>query len=99
MALLLEQFRSLSRREKFDFRPTSLTALVGEAMELELPRLAKQGIELECSFASDIPAVIVDIDKMKQVILNLTKNAAEAMVGRRKIVDQGFCRGRQSCAG
>ncbi len=82
---LLEQFRSLSRREKFDFQRTTLTALVGEAIEIELSRFAELGIEVECSFPSNLPTLTVDIDKMKQVILNITKNAAEAMAGGGKI--------------
>jgi two-component system sensor histidine kinase HydH len=82
---LLTQFRSLSRREKFDFQRTTLTALVGEAIEIEMPRYAESGIEVECSFPSNLPALTVDIDKMKQVILNITKNAAEAMAGGGKI--------------
>jgi PAS domain S-box-containing protein len=78
---LLEQFRSLSRREKFDFQRTTLTALIREAIEIDLPRYAELGIEVECSFPSNLPPLTVDLDKMRQVILNLTKNAAEAMAG------------------
>ncbi len=65
---LLEQFRSLSRREKFDFQRTTLTALVGEAIEIEMPRYAELGIQVECSFPSNLPTITVDIDKMKQLI-------------------------------
>jgi signal transduction histidine kinase len=50
-----------------------------------MPRYAESGIEVECSFPSNLPTLTVDIDKMKQVILNLTKNAAEAMAGGGKI--------------
>jgi len=82
---LLAQFRSLARREKIDFQRTTLTALVREAIEIEMPRYAESGIEVECSFPSNLPTLTVDIDKMKQVILNLTKNAAEAMAGGGKI--------------
>jgi signal transduction histidine kinase len=87
---LLQHFRSLSRREKFDFRATSLAALVGEALEIETPRYGEQGIEIECFFGSGLPNVTVDIDKMKQVIFNLTKNAAEAMAGGGKILIRGL---------
>jgi two-component system sensor kinase FixL len=89
LSALLEQFRSLSRREKFDFHSTTLTALVGEAIELEMPRYIEQGIQVEYSFPSHLPAIVVDIDKMKQVILNLAKNAAEAMAGGGKITIAG----------
>jgi two-component system, cell cycle sensor histidine kinase and response regulator CckA len=89
LSTLLEQFRSLSRREKFNFQRTTLTALVGEAIEIEMPRFAELRIQVECSFASSLPTITVDIDKMKQVIFNLTKNAAEAMAGGGKITIKG----------
>jgi PAS domain S-box-containing protein len=88
LTVLLENFRSLSRREKFDFRPAVLAALVGEAIEIEMPSYARQGIEVECSLAG-LPTVAADVDKMKQVIVNLVKNAAEAMPGGGKISIRG----------
>jgi PAS domain S-box-containing protein len=89
LSTLLDQFRSLSRREKFDFQRTTLTALVGEAIEIEMPRYAGLGIQVECSFPSNLPTITVDINKMKQVIFNLTKNAAEAMAGGGRISIKG----------
>jgi signal transduction histidine kinase len=89
LSTLLEQFRSLSRREKFDFQRTTLTALVGEAIEFEMPRYGELGIQVECSLPSNLPTITVDIDKMKQVIFNLTKNAAEAMAGGGRISIKG----------
>jgi PAS domain S-box-containing protein len=89
LSTLLEQFRSLSRREKFDFQRTTLAALVGEAIEIEMPRYAELGIQVECSFPSNLPTITVDIDKMKRVIFNLTKNAAEAMAGGGRISIKG----------
>jgi len=76
---LLQDFRSLSRKETYHFESTSLKQLVGEAIEIELPRYLEQGVEVESIFSADLPPVMVDIDKMKQVILNLAKNAVEAM--------------------
>jgi PAS domain S-box-containing protein len=89
LSTLLEQFRSLSRREKFDFQRTTLTALVGEAIEIEMPRYGELGIQVESSLPSNLPTITVDIDKMKQVIFNLTKNAAEAMAGGGRISIKG----------
>jgi len=82
---LLEQFRSLSRRDKFDFQRTTLGALISEALEFEMPRYAELGIQVECSFSQNLPTLTVDVDKMKQVVLNLTKNAVESMLGGGKI--------------
>jgi PAS domain S-box-containing protein len=76
---LLQDFRSLSRKENYNLQLTSLGALVGEAIEIQLPRFAEQKIAVESSFPADLPPIAADFDKMKQVILNLAKNAAEAM--------------------
>lgn len=76
---LLQDFRSLSRKETYNFQPIQLAELVTEAIEIELPHYAELGVNVERRFAPDLPRVRVDIDKMKQVILNLAKNAVEAM--------------------
>lgn len=93
LSALLEQFRSLSRREKFDFQRITPANLVGEAIELELPRYAEMGIHVDFSLAQALPAITVDIDKMKQVILNLAKNAMEAMPAGGRISLTGFVSG------
>ncbi len=89
---LLQDFRSLSRKESYNFQSTSLSGLVGEAIEIELPRYVEQGIEVESSFTADQPPITVDIDKMKQVILNLAKNAVEAMPKGGKLSFTGSAR-------
>jgi two-component system sensor kinase FixL len=76
---LLLDFRSLSRKETYNFQSIGLASLVGEAIEMELPQYAAKGVEVETRIPATLPPVIVDIDKMKQVILNLAKNAVEAM--------------------
>jgi len=76
---LLQDFRSLSRKETYHFQTVSLAELVAEAIEIEIPEYAERGVKIETRFAPDLPKVRVDIDKMKQVILNLAKNAVEAM--------------------
>ena len=76
---LLQDFRSMSRKETYHFQTTSLSAVVSEVMEIELPRYLEQGVEVESKFSLGLPPVKVDIDKMKQLILNLAKNAVEAM--------------------
>jgi PAS domain S-box-containing protein len=86
---LLQDFRSLSRKETYNFQTTSLRGLVGEAIEIELPRYVEQGVEVESSFTADLPPITVDIDKMKQVILNLAKNAVEAMPHGGKLSFEG----------
>jgi signal transduction histidine kinase len=78
---LLQDFRSLSRKETYHFQTVSLAELVAEAIEIEIPEYAERGVKIETRFAPDLPKVRVDIDKMKQVILNLAKNAVERADG------------------
>jgi signal transduction histidine kinase len=76
---LLQEFRSLSRRQEFVWRPTNLTAVVQEVLAAELPLYTERGITVEQRFALDIPLVQADSDKLQQVVFNLCKNAVEAM--------------------
>ncbi|MGZ9270577.1 MAG: PAS domain S-box protein [Candidatus Binatia bacterium] len=86
---LLQDFRSLSRKETYNFEPAQLAELVAEAIEIALPEYAERGVKIEAQFARDLPKVRVDIDKMKQVILNLAKNAVEAMPNGGKLLFTG----------
>ncbi|HEY7166204.1 MAG TPA: PAS domain S-box protein [Candidatus Binatia bacterium] len=90
---LLQDFRSFSKRERLDLRRTTLTALISEALEIELPRYTEKNIEVETSISSELPTLMVDIDRMKQVIINLTKNAVEAMPGGGKLSLHGSVSG------
>jgi PAS domain S-box-containing protein len=76
---LLHEFSSLSRRDKYSLRPTSLAAVTKEVVELERSRCAALGIRVEQVFPPDLPFVQADGDKLKQAILNLIKNSTEAM--------------------
>ena len=86
---LLQDFRSLSRKESYNFQPAQLAELVAEAIEIELPEYAERSVKVEAQFAPDLPKVRVDIDKIKQVILNLAKNAVEAMPNGGKLLFAG----------
>ena len=79
LSSLIHEFSSLSRREKYNFRPVSLRAAVAEVLDFETTNYGALGIRVEKNFPQDLPPVRADIDKLKQAILNLVKNAAEAM--------------------
>lgn len=76
---LLVEFRSLSRREKYSFRPTAIATVAAEVLDMELPRYQALRIRVEQEFPASLPLVCVDGEKLKQAVLNLCKNAAEAM--------------------
>jgi two-component system sensor kinase FixL len=82
---LAGQFRTIARRERYDFQPTELAGLIDEVIRIQRPHFAQLNIEIEQVTPTDLPAVAVDGDKIKQALLNLLKNAVEAMPGGGKI--------------
>jgi PAS domain S-box-containing protein len=75
----LKEFRNMTSPMKLEIQPVDLMLLSREVLMLEAPHYNRQGIEIEESFSTDIPFVAGDPIKLKQVLLNLFKNAAEAM--------------------
>jgi two-component system sensor kinase FixL len=76
---ILGDFRSLARRETYNFMPTALAALCSEIMLLAEQELKEARVQVESMFADDLPHVPADRDKLKQALVNLCKNAIEAM--------------------
>jgi two-component system sensor kinase FixL len=81
LANLLQEFRALSRRQELVLRPTDLRSIVEEVLEAEGPMYRERRVAVEQHFAADLPILQGDQDKLKQVVLNLCKNAIEAMPG------------------
>lgn len=79
LANLLHEFSALSRHQRLTFRPTNLGDLVHDVLTAELSLYTQNGIAVEQHLAPDLPVLQVDQDKLKQVVLNLCKNAVEAM--------------------
>ena len=82
---LIRQFREFVRKEKYDFRLTELRNLIDDVIKLQEPHFVERNIQVEAIVSSDLPAVKVDGNKIKQVLLNLLKNAVEAMPGGGKV--------------
>ena len=76
---LLYDFRSFSRPETYDLRPTALADIAREVCALESAAYAAKGIRLELAIDPSLPHVLADRAKLKQALLNLCKNAEEAM--------------------
>ena len=76
---LLQDFSRLSRRETYDLQPGSLGALAQEILAMEVPKYPSKRIRVELKVEPDLPQVLADHGKLKQALLNLFKNAEEAM--------------------
>jgi PAS domain S-box-containing protein len=76
---LVQEFRTLSRQQDYHFRPMNLAPLLNETLDLQQLVLEARSIVISRHIADDLPGVLVDEDRMKQALLNLIKNAGEAM--------------------
>jgi two-component system sensor kinase FixL len=76
---LVQEFRTLARKQAYRFRPTHLVTLLHEVVDLQRPVCEASAIKVVLSSAADLPAVDIDEDKLKQALLNVLKNAIEAM--------------------
>ena len=76
---LVQEFRTLSRQQNYHFQMLNLGALVNEMLDLQQPLCESQGVIIRRNIAADLPDAPVDEDRLKQALLNLIKNAVEAM--------------------
>ena len=79
LSQLLQEFRSLSRQQHYNRQPTDIGAVVSRVLEAEAATYRLKGIEVEHHSAADLPSLMVDESKFMQVLVNLCKNAVEAM--------------------
>jgi hypothetical protein len=57
----------------------SIVQIVEESLKMMRDSFLEKRIVLERSFAADLPPVVVDGDKIRQVFLNILRNAVEAV--------------------
>lgn len=76
---LLQEFLALARPHQLALQPIDLAVVVREVLAIEAPQYHEQGILIRQEFPKDLPPVLADREKLKQVLLNLCKNAVEAM--------------------
>ena len=72
-------FLALARPPVLKPEPVEIGDLVAETAGLIEPEARRLGVRLEQRLAADLPRVTADRDRLKQVLLNLTRNALEAM--------------------
>jgi two-component system sensor kinase FixL len=76
---LLHDFSDVSKREKYSFTPVKIADLAADVVQMEALAYREGNVRLDQSFPDDLPMVLGDGDRLKQALLNLCKNAFEAM--------------------
>ena len=77
MRLLVDQFGTLAEFPAAQPRSASLNEIAESALLLFHGRL--EGVQVETSFAPELPPVLADHESLKRALANLIENAAEAM--------------------
>ena len=76
---LVQGLRTLARPHSLDLRPTDVAAVAAEVLRREAPYYAEHNIRVEQTFVENLPLVMANENELTQVLLNMCKNAAEAM--------------------
>jgi len=84
-AELCKQMLAYSGKGRFVIQPLNLSSLVREMGHLLQAAIPKR-ITLKYDFAGDLPAVEGNANELRQVIMNLITNAAEAIGGEMGII-------------
>jgi signal transduction histidine kinase len=79
LGLLLNEFRALVLPQNLDLQSTDIKEVIEEVLAIQMRVYAAAGCSVRLEFENDLPRVMLDTAKMKQVILNLCNNAIEAM--------------------
>jgi two-component system sensor kinase FixL len=87
---VLDRLREFVRGGEFHRASTALAPLIAAAVGLIRAEAMRQAVEIETRIDPGLPAVLVDRIQIEQVLLNLLRNAVEAMeetsAGNRSIV-------------
>ena len=78
---VVDQFLDYARPFQSRHEPTDVNRVVEQTVKLIGPELADAAIGLDMELAPDLPAMEANEQQLRQVILNLLRNAIEAMAG------------------
>jgi two-component system sensor kinase FixL len=76
---VIRQLRQFVSKGETDRRTANLNKLVEEALALALFGARQSNVRVQLELQPDLPPVIVNSVQMQQVVLNLVRNAVEAM--------------------
>jgi two-component system NtrC family sensor kinase len=76
---ITEQYLRFARLPEPRFEPHDVRALVRSLLLFLEEELRTRGVQVEASLEEPLPAVLVDDNQVRQALLNLIRNAAEAM--------------------
>jgi signal transduction histidine kinase len=79
LRVILDEFLAFARPPRMDLVATDLNQYLSDMLDFFAPECEKAGVEVRREFAADQYPVRIDPAQFKHVILNLLKNAVEAI--------------------
>nr|WP_316643953.1 PAS domain S-box protein [uncultured Roseateles sp.] len=79
---IVQRIREFLTRREPQQEACDLNRLVSDAVALLQRELQRQGVQLELRLEPDLPAVVADAVLIEQVVINLVRNANDAMSGQ-----------------
>jgi signal transduction histidine kinase len=76
---LLNELRTLAQPQRLSLQPTQLASVIKELLAVEEPRYAASRIRVETDLLPNLPPILLDASKFRQALVNLCRNAVDAM--------------------
>jgi signal transduction histidine kinase len=78
---IIRQLTDLSRSDQIESggRAADVREVLGQLLPIMEPVARQKGIRIETDIAPDLPSAAISPDKLKQLLMNLMKNAIEAL--------------------
>src|SRR5947208_9300290 len=86
-------FLRFAHLRDLDLRPTCLRSVVEEMVDFFAPTAKQANVTLTTYLPADLPAVALDVDLLKQALLNLMLNAEQAMPQGGELIVQACAEG------
>ncbi len=80
-ALVIKRLRALVRLGRSELSPIAIGQIVQEALDLVRPALERSNIAVHVEIDDTLPPVMADSVQIGQVLINLLRNAGEAITG------------------
>jgi signal transduction histidine kinase len=81
LAAITEEYLRFARLPKPQMQRADLNEMVRELLEFVRPELVAAGASVEQRLSPELPRVLADVAQLRQLLLNLLRNAREAMPG------------------
>ena len=82
MGTITQQLKSYSRKGSVDLIPVDFVSSINTSISMMAPQLGQQAVEITKSLPDTPVSVLADPVRLEQVIVNLLRNALDAMKGQ-----------------